>query len=444
MNARSIPTFFLIVIIVTSACRTSSKPGLFGRKTPHEQYGKKITDAGLHSTSLGRSWFQAAESALTTPVNIGKPHKETGFFSAQKPTASGLRFNATRGEKIVVSVSKKPTAGFKLYLDLWESDTSIAAKPKLLASSDTTGQVIEHEVEKTGVYILRLQPELLQDCEYTVEISSAASLAFPIRAPGKNHIRSFWGAARDAGARKHEGIDIFASRGTPVVAAADGRVTRVNENNLGGKVVWMRPERKSYTLYYAHLDSQLVTDGQQVQAGDTLGLMGNTGNARTTPPHLHFGIYAYGGAIDPLPFVNPDYPDAPAIRSDTNAIGEYLRITTKTSPLYFTPSSKSTSVPLKRNTLFAVEAATGNWYRVRLPDGTSGYVASANTGPLSPLRSFTPTRERRLLSAPDSLGPSRKLIAPGKTLRVLAEFKDFQYVRSDDDEMGWLAPDSEL
>jgi septal ring factor EnvC (AmiA/AmiB activator) len=77
--------------------------------------------------------------------------------------------------------------------------------------------------------------------------------------------------------RQHEGIDIFATKHTPAIATNDGVVERVGENNLGGKVVFMRPDGRDYNLYYAHLDLQLVRDGQVVHAGDTLGLTGKYG-----------------------------------------------------------------------------------------------------------------------------------------------------------------------
>ena len=88
------------------------------------------------------------------------------------------------------------------------------------------------------------------------------------------------------------------------MAAAPGTVTRVNETNLGGKVVWLR-DTLGNSLYYAHLDSQAVSSGMQVNIGDTLGFVGNTGNARTTPPHLHFGVYRRGeGPVDPWWFLH--------------------------------------------------------------------------------------------------------------------------------------------
>ncbi len=107
-----------------------------------------------------------------------------------------------------------------------------------------------------------------------------------------------WGGVR-SGNRRHEGIDIMAPRGTAVVSAAQGMVSMIGENGLGGTVVWaVGPGGERH--YYAHLDSvAAIVEGQDLLPGDTLGFVGNTGNARTTPPHLHYGIYTDSGAINP-------------------------------------------------------------------------------------------------------------------------------------------------
>jgi murein DD-endopeptidase MepM/ murein hydrolase activator NlpD len=126
-------------------------------------------------------------------------------------------------------------------------------------------------------------------------------LVFPV-ANKRAVIGSFWGAARDGG-RKHKGIDIFARKGTPVVAVTDGIVSSVGNGGRGGKTVWVRSFKHPWTAYYAHLDQQKVRIGQFVKKGQVLGTVGNTGNAKTTPAHLHFGIYTWSGAINPLPYV---------------------------------------------------------------------------------------------------------------------------------------------
>lgn len=132
--------------------------------------------------------------------------------------------------------------------------------------------------------------------------SVSKSLAFPV-AGKKSKIGSFWGASRDGGRRSHKGIDIFAGKGTPVVAISDGVIVSRENTPVGGKVLWLKSSKHAWTAYYAHLDKQLVKEGQYVRKGQVIGTVGKTGNARTTPPHLHFGIAARKGWVNPLPYV---------------------------------------------------------------------------------------------------------------------------------------------
>jgi len=143
-------------------------------------------------------------------------------------------------------------------------------------------------------------------------ISLGPSLGFPVSG-NKASIGSLWGDDRDGGKRSHEGIDIFAPKLTPAIAATNGIVTGVKEGGLGGKTVWLKVDHKNTYLYYAHLDKQLVQEGQQVKKGDIVGLVGNTGNAKYTSSHLHFGVYTSDGPVDPLPFVNPTIKTASPI-----------------------------------------------------------------------------------------------------------------------------------
>ena len=112
--------------------------------------------------------------------------------------------------------------------------------------------------------------------------------------------------ARRSGGRTHRAIDIMAPRGTPVLAIADGEITRVHTNRLGGKVLYLRSHGGEYDFYYAHLDAYAegVEVGQTVRQGDVLGFVGNTGNARRTPPHLHFQVLRQTGRGRGTP-VNP-------------------------------------------------------------------------------------------------------------------------------------------
>jgi murein DD-endopeptidase MepM/ murein hydrolase activator NlpD len=155
---------------------------------------------------------------------------------------------------------------------------------------------------------MRVHAPLGASVTYDVGIESKALLDFPVHGVDARAIWSGFGAERDGGRRAHRGVDIFAARGTAALAATDGWVTRVETTRRGGNVVWMQPLFGNMRLYYAHLDAQWVEPGEFVVAGQPLGAVGNTGNAITTPPHLHFGVYVRrpglrGGAQDPADFL---------------------------------------------------------------------------------------------------------------------------------------------
>ncbi len=128
----------------------------------------------------------------------------------------------------------------------------------------------------------------------------------PVEGVRRVDVRSTWHAPR--GGRRHEGVDIFAPAGTPVVAAASGTIIKVGHDELGGRVVTVLGGGPAL-YYYAHLSSWApgLRPGMAVEPGALLGTVGNTGNARGTPPHLHFGIYRVGffsvEAIDPVPWL---------------------------------------------------------------------------------------------------------------------------------------------
>jgi len=131
-----------------------------------------------------------------------------------------------------------------------------------------------------------------------------AAILVPVQGIKPRQIADTFGAPRGRD-RKHHGVDIFAKRGTPVVAATAGVVAAVRDSGLGGRQVWViGPAGQRH--YYAHLQGWApgLAYGRVVQAGDVLGFVGDSGNARGTPPHLHYGIYAGDGPFDPLPLMH--------------------------------------------------------------------------------------------------------------------------------------------
>lgn len=120
--------------------------------------------------------------------------------------------------------------------------------------------------------------------------SHPAVLAIPVAGVRPDDLVDTWGQERDEGHRSHEAIDIMAPAGTAVLAAAPGEIEKLFESQTGGKTVYVRSDDRAWIYYYAHLESYApgLAEGQRIASGDRLGVVGSTGNADETAPHLHF------------------------------------------------------------------------------------------------------------------------------------------------------------
>lgn len=121
-----------------------------------------------------------------------------------------------------------------------------------------------------------------------------SSMACPIA--GSVSFTDTYGAARSGG-RSHEGVDMFAAEGTPLVAVTDGTTFLVEnvDDDIGGISLWIRAPSGD-TYYYAHNSANAVgKSGVQVRRGQVVAYVGRTGNAIGTQPHVHFEIHPRGG-----------------------------------------------------------------------------------------------------------------------------------------------------
>jgi murein DD-endopeptidase MepM/ murein hydrolase activator NlpD len=367
-----------------AACGSGALRQQFESRPPREAYVRALGEAGLDRSAVGRDWIAAGERALAAPAAATLPLREEGAFTSTDPAAVAWRIAPRRGQRLVIRVEARADSGTRLFSELFTLGGDSAASPRLVASRDSLGATFSIDADDEQVrYLLRLQPELLRAVQWTVTFETGPSLAFPVEGRDSRAVRSFWGADRDAGARAHQGIDVFAPRGTPVLASADG-IAWAGENRLGGTVVFVRDAARGHSLYYAHLDRHAVTTGQRVRTGDTLGFVGNTGNARTTAPHLHFGVYRRGqGAIDPFPFVDTRAARAGTVPAALATLaGRAARSSSATATVRAGPSARAAVVrAVPRHTLLAIDAAgvggDDRWLRVRLPDQTSGYLPAA-------------------------------------------------------------------
>lgn len=117
-------------------------------------------------------------------------------------------------------------------------------------------------------------------------------LAIPVSGISVAQLSDTWGQSRGGGAREHHAIDIMAAKGTPVLAAASGRVEKIFESANGGHTIYVRTADGRTIHYYAHLESYGVAEGAEVRQGEPIATVGNTGSAAGGAPHLHFEIKA--------------------------------------------------------------------------------------------------------------------------------------------------------
>lgn len=412
-------------------------------QTPREAYLAALDSNGLAETQMAKTWQSAGVQALTDSVLVEAPFRETGYFRAADPGALAYQIKLKTGELLRLALTTEPDSTL-FFVDLFqiEATDSTLNHRHLFNAENYQTDSMAFEVPQEGTYLLRIQPELLASCRYTLDlIVQPVYGAFPVSGKGNRDIWSFYGDPRDGGKRDHKGIDIFARRGTPVVAATDGMVRSVRDRGLGGKQVWLADYERRQSLYYAHLDSQLVYEGQQLKAGDTLGMIGNTGNARNTRPHLHFGIYRRGyGAIDPYPFVATRPDQSPTVRADTSRLGQLARVRRQNTRLLVSPENRAaTRLTLERHLPLQVVAATSNWYRVRSPDGRTGYLpANSLENTDRPIRKVTIAQVTELRIAPNPGAAPVSAAQPEEEVAVIGQNEGYQLVVQQEGAMGWI------
>jgi murein DD-endopeptidase MepM/ murein hydrolase activator NlpD len=162
------------------------------------------------------------------------------------------------------------------------------------------------EDEATAANDAFLQSQSSVDALRYGQAIAVNGFVFPVAGP--HAYTDTFGAPRMPGtpyAHKHQGNDIFAALGTPLVACERGVVININTDFLGGQGLWV-VGLSGTRYYYAHLSAYAagLHNNQVVEAGDVIGYVGDTGNAKGGAMHLHFEIHPNGGpAIDPYPLL---------------------------------------------------------------------------------------------------------------------------------------------
>lgn len=296
MKKKIIIPILISILLIASCAEIRTVADSISNPSAREVYQREFKD----QKEIFSQWEDSYRFALNDSLEISLPYGEKGKFIPDTKTAYSYTMTLEKGKILDVEV-QKDSINQRVFIDLfiWKDGVFIHKESNARETS-----YLKFIPEDSGIYKLVVQPEINADTNFFIAINENPLYDFPVAGKGNAAIQSFWGNERDGGQRKHEGIDIFAPKGTPVVAASEGKISRTGNHGIGGKQVWLRTGLFGNSLYYAHLDSIAVAEGDNVKIGDTLGFVGNTGNAKFTPPHLHFGIYqGYGGAVNPMPFV---------------------------------------------------------------------------------------------------------------------------------------------
>ncbi|MFN7151174.1 MAG: peptidoglycan DD-metalloendopeptidase family protein, partial [Microthrixaceae bacterium] len=180
------------------------------------------------------------------------------------------------------------------------ADELADARVELLGSADRVGPAFSDLVDR------------VQELQAYQAGAQAYVDGFVFPVAGEVEFIDSWGYPRmmgTASAHWHQGTDIFATYGTPLIASENGVLDRIGVGSLGGNKLWVRGESGT-EYYYAHLAAFApgIADGQRVRAGELIGYVGDTGNARGTSPHLHFEIHPGGvGPVNPYPLLKAAY-----------------------------------------------------------------------------------------------------------------------------------------
>ncbi len=401
--------------------------------SPHDSYYSALLRENLKATA--ERWRRDAEESLAAPLPISLPYSERRLLEADYLQPITFAVDRKMDELIQINIFPSINTRADVFVDVFYVKGA-ATEPMRIGSMATKEQQLKIAADHAGQYLVRLQPSHAAQGLVDIIITSPLRYGFPVDTERENAVQSLFGGDRDGGARRHEGIDIFAPRGTPVIAAETGLVTRVGDTPRGGKNVWVRGDQRSF--YYAHLDSIAVTPGDRVMRGEVLGTVGNTGNAVTTSPHLHFGIYKFvQGAIDPLPLVGRKKSVTTYTPPLVEPAPRWLSINTEKANLRSGPSLKTTTVAsLMRAELLQVDSVAGDWLRVTTGNGTKGFIARRLTK--TPSESLLTLAENYLaFSLPNDTAPVIGNFSAGDKLSTLGRFGSFTWVKMPGGVYAW-------
>ena len=299
--------------VTVSTVSARAKASANSKKSSGDSAGSTVTGLAIQGQPVapgsGTS-FPIGDWGMVTTLQQGLTSLDTKRSAGTRAFVTGLEvrlsadhYGLPAGTQVMIGYAE---AGAK-----YMPEPTVAPKPKPKRQTGTPKHKKKHQKKapRTGVGPEKPNLTIRPPPDVTPRLT-AGGYVFPVYGPS-SYVDTFGAGRADIASGWHHGDDIFGQLGEPLLAVADGTVFSVGWNDIGGYRLWLR-DKAGNEFYYAHLSaySPFAVNGSQVKAGTVLGFMGNTGDASTTPYHLHFEIHpvgmlylGYDGAVDPTTYL---------------------------------------------------------------------------------------------------------------------------------------------
>ena len=404
-----------------------------------QQVARVLANDSQIAPSRINDWESQARQSLSESLPVELPYSEQWLLS--KPETQVITFDVTltKGRILEMFNQRQPSAIGGIVIEIFEL---VGERHRIVASANSVDTQLRWPITRTGRYHIRAQSIPDSIGAFALSLDERFAFEFPVATDSPNSVKSLFGVARDGGKRKHHGIDIFAKRHTPIVAATDGYISRVATSPRGGLHIWQRGSddygNPIGSLYYAHLEDTNVTAGTWVDRGTQIGTVGNSGNAISTPPHLHFGFYQRSiGPLDPLPFTG-SARHTPIALSNGHRWPAWVSVDRELVNVRKGPSTDhAIETTISRGELVSLQAASNDWLRIRTGNGTIGFLAESLAHPPAIKSTPLPDSEQVQIS-PSPSSPVLIELAPGTVVEQLGRFGNARLVETDTGLQGWI------
>lgn len=274
---------------------------------------------GFHFGVMKLAEKQVASVATTPKVpaeTTAPPVADKTEGSPAKPSVEGLQTEEGQAAEVLAQQQRDQALAYQKQQEQALRDQQQRMReqqPKELRDHEPSAPVQAPQSQASSKQVAPAVPEPIPPKPPVAVVPLPPSgLLIPVEGVKASRLTDTFDDSRGHG-RVHDAIDIMAPKGTPVLAAQDGRIVKLFRSDAGGITIYQFDRSEKFTYYYAHLKGYApdIVEGKKVKRGDLIGYVGSTGNASANAPHLHFAIFVLGPkkrwwegtAINPYPLL---------------------------------------------------------------------------------------------------------------------------------------------